>query len=697
LKPTTPAEHALLTGFQCDLRTASERREPGWKPTEAIATRWGDERTIRAEFLRHLLVDQHRPVHLTGARIDGKLDAADETVTLSLPACVLTGSATFDRATFTGFAGFDGAVFPVSAHFGSATFTGSARFGRATFTGIAEFEGANFTKAVEFGQAMFTSAARFGEATFTGTTGFGRATFTGTAWFERANFTGTAGFERATFSRDSCFRRATFASTARFGEAMFTGTVSFSETRFDGTAGFDSATFTGTAGFERATFTGTAGFERATFTRPAGFDSATFTNAVQFGMARFRQLGWSGTRWEAEKVSTMGLAADEISLDDAAFECPIRLDLMAKSITMHRARANARLHLRVAAAAVDCEDADLADGSLIESAPVAIPPDDRWVEVASTVADTLVRGALNTADELNTALTEALHAHARASITSLQRAHVAGTTLSGMDLQDCTFASVDGLDQLIITGDNILKSNRHLRARHWAGGGEGTGKVTPQWWRAQRRVIKDELVARGIASPSAPPTPGDTDSTPVASATPVESPSAREVSATYRSLRKALEDNKDEPGAADFYYGEMEMRRRAADRWSVERWLLTAYWLVSGYGLRAWRALTALLVVIGVAGWCFTNDAWAHKATTTSPTEVNLQTGKIISEPPAEEGLSILRAWLFAAQETVALIRPGAPGVTLTGVGHVVDLIVRILGPVLLALAVLAIRNRTKR
>ncbi|MGY1583783.1 hypothetical protein [Streptomyces sp. MN13] len=33
----------------------------------------------------------------------------------------------------------------------------------------------------------------------------------------------------------------------------------------------------------------------------------------------------------------------------------------------------------------------------------------------------------------------------------------------------------------------------------------------------------------------------------------------------YRALRKAFEDGKHEPGAADFYYGEMEMRRHADD------------------------------------------------------------------------------------------------------------------------------------
>jgi hypothetical protein len=74
-----------------------------------------------------------------------------------------------------------------------------------------------------------------------------------------------------------------------------------------------------------------------------------------------------------------------------------------------------------------------------------------------------------------------------------------------------------------------------------------------------------------------------------------------QIAALYRALRKGREDAKDEPGAADFYYGEMEMRRRArrhsadnldgqssaASRGRMERGILTAYWLVSGYGLRA--------------------------------------------------------------------------------------------------------------
>lgn len=62
----------------------------------------------------------------------------------------------------------------------------------------------------------------------------------------------------------------------------------------------------------------------------------------------------------------------------------------------------------------------------------------------------------------------------------------------------------------------------------------------------------------------------------------------------YRALRKAVEDGKREPGAADFSYGEMEMRRHAADNPPQRTGLLTAYWALSGYGPRASRALAWL-------------------------------------------------------------------------------------------------------
>jgi hypothetical protein len=86
-------------------------------------------------------------------------------------------------------------------------------------------------------------------------------------------------------------------------------------------------------------------------------------------------------------------------------------------------------------------------------------------------------------------------------------------------------------------------------------------------------------------------------------------PSDEELINLYRSLRKAREDSKDEPGAADFYYGEMELRRLADHTPWAERFVLNLYWLVSGYGLRSMRALASLAaVIVGVKALSFCRD-----------------------------------------------------------------------------------------
>lgn len=64
------------------------------------------------------------------------------------------------------------------------------------------------------------------------------------------------------------------------------------------------------------------------------------------------------------------------------------------------------------------------------------------------------------------------------------------------------------------------------------------------------------------------------------------------------------------------------------------------------------------MVVVAVAGLCFTVDAWAVATTTVIPTNVDLRTGDIISAAPQPHGLTLPRAWLFSAQESVTLSVP---------------------------------------
>jgi hypothetical protein len=151
------------------------------------------------------------------------------------------------------------------------------------------------------------------------------------------------------------------------------------------------------------------------------------------------------------------------------------------------------------------------------------------------------------------------------------------------------------------------------------------------------------------------------------------------VAVLYRALRKSREDAKDEPGAADFYYGEMEMRRHDQGAGSTNKWrgrasriVLTAYWLVSGYGLRAWRSLVALAVVTALLAVAF------HFIGFITPPE------------PASYWTSLL----YAFRSTISLTDSQ---VTLTAWGSFFQALLRITGPVLLGLTLLALRSRVKR
>ena len=66
----------------------------------------------------------------------------------------------------------------------------------------------------------------------------------------------------------------------------------------------------------------------------------------------------------------------------------------------------------------------------------------------------------------------------------------------------------------------------------------------------------------------------------------------------YRALRKGREDSKDEPGAADFFFGEMQARKRARSPGTFEGLILRLYRTVATYGLGASRPAVVLLLLV---------------------------------------------------------------------------------------------------
>ena len=133
--------------------------------------------------------------------------------------------------------------------------------------------------------------------------------------------------------------------------------------------------------------------------------------------------------------------------------------------------------------------------------------------------------------------------------------------------------------------------------------------------------------------------------------------------------------------------GEMEMRRLACKARSrmarekrtfsdwvqakTEGFVLSLYWLTSGYGLRAWRAIAALTCLLALSTAYF------------------LLAGELGSNA------NIATALLFSIQSVTALFR--GPERQLSPSGEWVQLLLRFIGPVLIGLAILSIRGRVKR
>jgi hypothetical protein len=147
-------------------------------------------------------------------------------------------------------------------------------------------------------------------------------------------------------------------------------------------------------------------------------------------------------------------------------------------------------------------------------------------------------------------------------------------------------------------------------------------------------------------------------------------PNAAEIAELYRSLRSGLEQARTEPGASDFYYGEMEMRRHDRSASRAERAILFVYWALAGYGLRASRSLAVLAALVLI----FSLGFWA--------------VGFCNDEPS-----SFWPALTYAAG--AATLHP--PTRHLTTIGEALSIVSRVLGPTLLGLAVLSIRGRVRR
>jgi len=518
---------------------------------------------------------------------------------------------------------------------------------------LASFEGSTFEDDTDFLEATFESEANFLEVDFRGDASFQEVSFGGEADFGPASFGGEANFFSATFQDGADFYRAQFHGEvdltniefrrwAAFSEASFERGADFGGIAVKGGAAFHAASFGAGASFDGATFDGEADFGWTVFQAGADFSNAVFGDATKFERARFYgELSFVGTtlaKWADfsrsifEGPTQLGpMIVDMLDLDRAVFTRPVQIEVGGRQISGLRTRFLAGGHARVAWAELIFQEAEFPYPTLISdhSHQFAFAKDapQKWKDRAPSQPT-------------------------KSHMKSLERANLSGLVLSGIDLHRCRFSGAHNLDRLRLETTRAFYQSWHIGASRLLLAEECEWRESHYSNSRWKRVAKPDDFSVGDGLVIQP----------------------REISSLYRGLRKGREDSKDEPGAADFYYGEMEMRRLDRSTPWAERVILWLYWLVSGYGLRGLRALAWLVtVVVGLAGLL-----------------------QVIGFNDGDPGFR--DTLIYAAQSAISIASSNtALTEHVSWAGEVLRIVLRLAGPVLLGLTLLSIRNRVKR
>ncbi|MEV8417666.1 pentapeptide repeat-containing protein [Streptomyces niveus] len=571
------------------------------------------------------------------------------------------------RRPHLGEAVFRGAQFSGAADFGRAQFSGAADFSEAQFSGIARFRGSQFSRDVRFVGVRFSEDAVFRGAQFSSPADFGGAQFSGIARFDGVRFFGAVNFAGAQFSSAARFDSVRFSESAGFFWVQFSSRADFGGARFFGEAGFLTTRFSGEAVFRGAQFSEAAVFDEAQFSSAAVFDGVRFSGDARFVGAQFLVTSWWGPV----------VCAGVLDLSGAVFGAPVTLEIAAREVRCARTRWESTATVRVRHASVDL-------GYAVLALPVAVAahPAPFTTTAGGVVAEDLLAGP------------------ATVRLASVEGVDAALLVLSDTDLSACLFSGAFHLDQIRLEGRMLFASP--------PAGWRRQGLRPVRWTR--RRTLAEEHHWRAQAASQPAPPAGQAPSprrwrTGAHHPDPAHTPDPADVAALYRQLRKAFEDGKNEPGAADFYYGECEMRRHDHNGSpTTERLLLWAYWLLSGYGLRATRALgwlvtTMLVTIVLLMGFGLPVSSPKQEATGTVPPGGGKVTFTIDKQAPKNPAVNRFTSQRFdkALNITLNSVVFRSSGQDLTTAGTYIEMTSRLLEPALLALAVLAVRGRIKR
>jgi len=564
---------------------------------------------------------------------------------------------------------------------------GKASFDEVRFTGDAELEAIDFDGFCSFSSAVFDGGVYVREVRTGGDFRLGAAQVAGDVWLDDTQVDGDAWFYEARIKGTLQFSVREIGGGAMFkgmacGDAYFSGlrvegVASFTSAVIDGEAAFDGAVFGAGADFEKVRIAGRACFDGTRFlTSSARFNGADIGGDMPFAEARFEaeatfdgaaiggDLSFSQARLEAgvsfrravfRRTARLGplVCPGTVDFSGAVFEAAVTLEAAAREVLCRQTRWASTATLRLRYAGVDLSDAVLEFPVTVagRTRPFVTPEGETITEPGLTAARVRV-----------------------ASVKGVDAAHL---VMADVDLTGCLFVETVHLDQLRLEGRCRLSPP----------------PPGPRWIRRRTLAEEHHWRATRYGAGWTPAPPG------------IETHEPDVLAPVYRQLRKALEDGRNEPGAADFYYGEMEMRRHNPAATRGERMLLRLYWALSGYGLRAVRAL--IWLVLAITATVLAMMLWGLPRSDPDPVSAGTTDGRHITlttkkpTPVNPEGPYAKRLSTERFEKSVRVVVNSAifraSGQDLTTIGTYVEMASRLVEPALLGLAVLAVRSRVKR
>ncbi|MFD9886907.1 pentapeptide repeat-containing protein [Streptomyces alboflavus] len=500
---------------------------------------------------------------------------------------------------------------------------------------------------------------------------FEHSTLHGIIKFKGVTFQGIANFRECVFTQPAHFESCTFKGNAQFSGVQFQRFTRITNNRFNKDLTFRNATCGEGVGFTGSELCGRADFSDAEILRIGKFSQIVWHSSVNFSRAKLVDCSFNSsifagglTARDAEvsgKFQMQGVEVKDVinfegsSFSDLTFMGPLavagtlkindcnwtgrgRISVSAHRFDMSRTQFEDPIEIRVRNSITRAEGVRFGKPSLLTGE----------ADIFHFATSEGARGNLSE-DGLHP---KKIRSHPM--LVSLRSSDVTNLTIAHFDLSTCSFAETNNLDLLRLSGNPIFSQTpKRLRFRR--------GRRPSVWW-SSRQVIDEERQwrsAQGWAGWSG---------------ADARSPSAETVSQLYRALRSSHEAAGDGPGAADFYYGEMEMRRHSRGTPRAERAVIFLYWMLSGYGLRAGRASIGFITTL------------------LSLSLISLLFGFHGISP------SYVEVTVYWASCMLSL-RGGDADLTdhLTIAGETVRISLRLLGPFFIGLALLAVRNRVKR